>query len=82
VKGRGRRKSIPAPPKAKLLEVMGDLADVLGSGAFVPSEKDEACKWCDFAPACRPDAVEGTNRKLENPENTVLESYRRLRSHE
>ena len=82
VKGRGRHKSIPAPSKAKLIEVIRDLSDVLGSGAFVSADKDDACRWCDFAAACHPDAVEGTERKLDNPENAVLEPYRRLRNHE
>jgi hypothetical protein len=82
VKGHGRFVKLDAPPKAKLIEVLRDLADVIGAGAFVSADADNTCKWCDFAAACHPDAVEGMARKRENPDNTVLEPYRRLRSHE
>ena len=82
VKGRGRYKSIPAPPKGKLIEVLGDLADVLGTGVFASADDADKCTWCEFAPACHPDAVDATSRKVENPRNTMLEPYRRLRRHD
>ena len=82
VKGHGRFIKLDAPPKTKLIEVLRDLADVIGAGAFVPADADNTCKWCDFAAACHPDAVDGMARKRDNPGNTVLDPYRRLRSHE
>ncbi|MCX6550770.1 MAG: PD-(D/E)XK nuclease family protein [Acidobacteria bacterium] len=81
VKGRGRHKSIPAPPKGKLVEVLGDLADVMGTGVFASADDADKCTWCEFAPACHPDAVDEVSEKLENPDNTVLEPCRRLRRH-
>ena len=82
VKGHGRFKKIDAAPNAKLIEVLRDLADVIGTGAFVSADADNTCNWCEFAAACHPDVVEEMARKLDNPGNTVLEPYRRLRSHE
>jgi len=82
VKGRGRSKSIATPSNAKLVAVLRDLADVVGTGAFVSADDEDTCTFCEFAAACHPEAVEGTARKLENPDNTALEPYRRLRSHD
>jgi ATP-dependent helicase/nuclease subunit B len=81
-KGHGRSVTIAAPSKAKLIEVLRDLTDVIGTGAFTPADTVDACKWCEVAAACHPGAVAGMASKLENADNTALEPYRRLRSHE
>jgi ATP-dependent helicase/nuclease subunit B len=79
VKGRGRRKTIPAPSREKLGSVLRDLADVIGHGVFAPASADDACKWCEFKAACHVDDVEGTRAKMANQKNAVLKPYRDLR---
>ena len=37
--------------------VLADLRDVIASGLFVHAQSDDACKWCDFGPACGRDAA-------------------------
>jgi len=82
VKGYRKKKEIPAPPKTKVLEVLRDLADVIGSGVFVSADAEGACKWCEFAAACRPGAVDCVATMRDNPTNKMLDPYRRLRGHE
>jgi ATP-dependent helicase/nuclease subunit B len=82
VKGHGRQKLILAPTKAALVAVLRDLADVIASGAFVAADSKNACRWCDFAAACHPSAVDGASSKVDSPDNDVLDAFRRLRGHE
>ncbi len=82
VKGHGRQKVILAPSTGVLVAVLRDLADVVASGAFVAADGEEACRWCDFAAACHPNAVDAASGKIDNPANDRLDAFRRLRSHE
>jgi ATP-dependent helicase/nuclease subunit B len=79
VKGRRRRKLIKAPSKMKLADVLRDLADVIGSGAFVSADAEERCKWCDFASACHAADVNRAVGKIAGDTSAALEPYRRLR---
>ncbi len=62
--------------------VLGDLADVIASGAFVHAPDKRGCRWCDFGAACGQAPVARAHAKLEAPTNDVLEPYRRLRRHD
>jgi dTDP-4-dehydrorhamnose reductase len=90
VKGHRRRKEIAAPSTRKLNEVLRDLMDVIDQGAFATAEAKGTCRWCEFAAACHAedpaaapnDEATRAKRKVENPKNTALAAYVRLRSHE
>jgi ATP-dependent helicase/nuclease subunit B len=82
MKGHRRKKSIPAPSKVKLDDVLADLADVIANGAFLPADGEQACKWCQFKAACHAEDVARAQSKRDNPANRMLEPYRRLRQHE
>jgi ATP-dependent helicase/nuclease subunit B len=90
VKGHRRRKEIPAPDAKKLNAVLGDLIEVIGQGAFLTAEDNGRCRWCEFAAACHaedpaaPRGAESTRaqRKIDADANTVLDAFRRLRTHE
>lgn len=79
VKGRRRRKAIKAPSKMKLADVLRDLADVIGNGAFVSAEVEDRCKWCEFASACHAEDVSRAAGKIAGDTGAALEPYRRLR---
>ena len=81
IRGHRRQKAIAAPAPAKTVAVLRDLMDVLAAGAFASADAKDACKWCDFAAACHVRDVACTGAKLESGANTVLEPYRRLRTH-
>lgn len=82
VKGHRQRKVIAAPARGVVIEVLRDLSDVIGSGTFVAADAEGACKWCEFKAACRPGAVDQATTKRDDPSNTTLEAYQRLRRHE
>jgi len=79
VKGHGLKKRIEAPPRAMLVDLLRDLLDVVGHGAFAPADLEGACKWCEFTAACHATDVSRAKSKRENAGNAVLEPYRRLR---
>lgn len=79
VKGRRRRKLIEAPSKMKIADVLRDLADVIGNGAFVSAEIEDRCKWCDFASACHAADVNRAVGKIAGDTGAALDPYRRLR---
>ena len=62
--------------------VLGDLSDVIASGAFIHAPDESSCKWCEFGAACGSDPVARAAAKLEAVGNTMLEPYRRLRQHD
>jgi ATP-dependent helicase/nuclease subunit B len=52
MRGHRQRKTIAAPSKKKLADVLRALADVIGAGVFAASDKEGACRWCEFKAAC------------------------------
>jgi ATP-dependent helicase/nuclease subunit B len=82
VRGHRRRKEIKAPPKAAVVRVLRDLADVIGDGAFAAADADGGCRWCDYAAACHAEGADRASGKITNEANAALDAYRRLRSHE
>jgi ATP-dependent helicase/nuclease subunit B len=61
--------------------VLGDLADVIGSGAFIHAPDEGSCKWCEFGAACGKGPIARAAAKLEASTSDMLESYRRLQQH-
>ena len=44
---------LPAATRAQTgSRVLGDLCDVIASGAFIHAPEKSGCKWCDFGAAC------------------------------
>jgi hypothetical protein len=82
VRGEGETRRIETPPEASLQAVLGDLFDIVASGAFVHTPEKDDCTFCDFGAACGSSPWEAADRKLENQETGALEPFRRLRSHE
>ena len=82
VKGHRARKTIAAPSREKLAEVLRDLCDVIGAGAFAPADGDGACRWCEYGAACHATDIEAARSKVNDDQNEALAPYRRLRSHE
>jgi RecB family exonuclease len=78
-KGRGERVEIPAPARGKIAEVLGDLREVILSGAFVHARGKDDCKFCDYAAACDRRVREQAEAKRGDP---ALEAFERLTSHE
>jgi ATP-dependent helicase/nuclease subunit B len=80
---RGRAERLPRPGEnPDTPGVLRDLFDVLASGAFVHTAKNEDCRYCEFRRACGRDPVERADAKLDHAPNVVLDPYRRLRAHD
>jgi hypothetical protein len=79
---RGWRNRVDIPqPQAQTARVLGELCDVIASGAFIHAPEESGCRWCKFGGACGRQPVERASAKLHAPANSILEPYRRLRSH-
>ena len=81
-KGGQERCEIPQPPLAETREVLADLLDVIATGAFVHTQDEGDCRFCDFGPACGRGAPERAGRKVVNASERRLDSFRRLATHE
>jgi ATP-dependent helicase/nuclease subunit B len=80
-RGQGRRvERLQADPTA-VKRVLRDLCELLAAGTFLHTADAGACKYCEFQRACGNDPVARAEAKLANPENRVLEAYRRLQTH-
>ncbi len=81
-RGRRERQVRPASTQVQAAEVLRDLFDLLGAGAFAHTPSEEDCRFCEFDRACDRRPVERAKAKIDKAENTVLDAYRRLRAHE
>jgi ATP-dependent helicase/nuclease subunit B len=77
-KGRQERVSIPAPAKAAIAAVLGDLRDLIIKGQFVRTPEEDNCKFCDYIAACGGEVNRQAGEKLPD---SKLEAYRRLITH-
>ena len=77
-KGRRERVRIAAPSLAQTAAVLGDLRELIVSGAFVHAADDRACKWCDYEAACGGGIHEQAEGKRADAK---LTAFGRLSSH-
>ena len=81
-KGGGRSVPIKRPATSKTEAVLRDLLDVIAAGAFVHTNTEGECRFCDFANACGAGAPTRASQKIENASVSRLDPVRRLASHE
>jgi RecB family exonuclease len=81
-RGHGARKTCLPVTEAQIAGVLRDLFDTLKTGAFVHTEDEDDCKWCEFGRACGRTPFERAALKIDNGANAVLEPYWRLADHE
>lgn len=78
-KGGLERRSIDAPSKAALAQVLGDIREVIATGAFAHAHDDEACRFCEMDTACgKKSAVPRVSMKLAD---AAMAARRRLADH-
>lgn len=77
-KGRQERVTIPAPAKATIAAVLGDLRDVIIKGQFIRTSDEDNCRFCDYAAACGGESNRQAGEKLPD---SKLSAYRRLAAH-
>ena len=80
-RGGGERVVRPATSPSELARVVTDILDVIASGAFVHTNDDQDCSFCELRPACGRNAVQQAKSKIENPANAILACFKRLRGH-
>ncbi|HIB64948.1 MAG TPA: PD-(D/E)XK nuclease family protein, partial [Phycisphaerales bacterium] len=67
------------PAREEVKQVLEIVLDPLNTGAFVHTHRSkEDCRYCDFRGACGAHIDANIKAKLENRDNAVLESRRRL----
>jgi ATP-dependent helicase/nuclease subunit B len=77
-KGRQERVSIPAPPKAAIAAVLGDLRDLVVKGQFIRTQDEENCRFCDYVVAC---GTEANRQAAEKLLDSNVGAFRRLAAH-
>jgi len=81
-RGRRERQIRPVSTQAQAVEVLRDLFDVLGAGAFAHTPSEDDCRFCEFDRACGREPTKRVGAKIDQAENTILDAYRRLQAHE
>ena len=77
-KGRQERVRIPAPPKAAIAAVLGDLRDLVIRGQFIRTSDEGNCRFCDYVAACGAEANRQAGEKLLD---SNVGAFRRLVAH-
>ena len=81
-RGWGKLVLIPAPSQAALAEALGDLADLVGTGAFTHAPDEKVCERCDFRAACGRQPWADAARKIAANEDERLAPWIRLQERE
>jgi ATP-dependent helicase/nuclease subunit B len=77
-KGRQERVRIPAPPKAAIAAVLGDLRDLVIKGQFIRTTDENNCRFCDYVAACGAETNRQAGEKLSD---SNVGAFRRLAAH-
>jgi ATP-dependent helicase/nuclease subunit B len=77
-RGWGRRVVIAAPQAEELAGVLGDLAEIVGTGAFTHAPEERECTRCDFRAACGRQPWADAARKREANVDHRLDAWIRL----
>jgi RecB family exonuclease len=77
-RGQQERVRIPAPTKAAIAAVLGDLRDVIIGGQFIRTPDEGNCRYCDYVAACGGETNREAGAKLSD---SKLDAYRRLAAH-
>jgi len=51
-KGCQERVTIPAPARAAIADVLGDLRDLITKGQFIRTKDEGNCRFCEYVAAC------------------------------
>jgi RecB family exonuclease len=78
-KGRQERVRIPAPPKAAIAAVLGDLRDLVINGQFIRTPDEGNCRFCDYVAACGAETNRQAGEKLSD---SNVGAFRRLAEHD
>ena len=82
VKGGLHSLPIEHPALGETCAVVGDLLDVMASGAFVHTDTGDECRFCEFGNACGNGSPERAVAKTANDKEKRLDAVRRLADHE
>ena len=77
-KGRQERVRIPAPSKAAIASVLGDLRDLVIKGQFIRTPDENNCRFCDYVAAC---GAETNRQAREKLSDSNVGAFRRLAEH-
>ena len=77
-KGRQERVRIPAPPKAAIAAVLGDLRNLVIKGQFIRTPDEGNCRYCDYVGACGGETNRQAAAKLPD---SNLGAFHRLTNH-
>ncbi|MFH1924616.1 MAG: PD-(D/E)XK nuclease family protein [Planctomycetota bacterium] len=63
--------------------VLGKLVDIVRNGAFLATDEDNDCKYCDYAVICGDTkaVAAASEKKLSDPRNKTLQPFRELRGY-
>ncbi len=82
-KGEGQRFLHCRDRRPEALEALQKMLDLLSSGTFCPTDKQDRCTFCDYQPVCRfPYSVERMKDKLSSLNNTELEPWKELQNYD
>jgi ATP-dependent helicase/nuclease subunit B len=78
-RGWGRRVVIRAPSSAELRGVLGDLVEIIATGAFTHAPEERECGRCDFRAACGREPWIDAERKVATNLESRLDAWIRLK---
>ncbi|HOJ58748.1 MAG TPA: PD-(D/E)XK nuclease family protein [bacterium] len=84
VKERGERRLWTPEELKEMGNVLFDLCELISTGTFLPTDNSDDCAFCDYKEICGDveAAAAASKQKLENPENTRLHPFRKLRRYD
>jgi RecB family exonuclease len=73
---------IPDRNDEELIALLNDLLNIVKKGVFIPSDEEDACKYCDYTNLCGESVIKDAKRKFENAENKEIDPFRAIKEYE
>ncbi len=80
-RARGARIMMPASLVSDGARIIEHLCLIISSGAFLATNKEDDCKYCDYLQICGESSItcSASKKKLNNPTNLSLKHFKELR---
>lgn len=63
-------------------ELLDSIFEVIRTGMFLPADKKDHCKYCDYIPICGNNAPEQSKQKINNKDNTEVNLIKKIKEHD
>ena len=63
-------------------DLLDSIFEVIHKGMFLPADKNDPCKYCDYIPICGNNATEQSKQKINNADNAEVNLIKKIKEYD